>query len=152
MKKFSFVVCAITIATTCALARIGETLDECKMRYGQAGQLAPDQFKFNRGQIMIIVRIRNGRSTQEDFAPESGSSLSDSDVSQLLQENSEGSSWEVSGETPTYTSYSRKDGKATAQRARPNSTGSGNVKLSIQGAELIIKYTAEAIAALPPAQ
>ncbi|HUE40696.1 MAG TPA: hypothetical protein VMO75_02100 [Chthoniobacterales bacterium] len=152
MNSFFVILTALVTVTTSVQARLGETLDECKMRYGQSAQLAPDQFKFNRSQIIIIVRIRNGRSIQEDFAPEGGSALSEGDVAQLLQENSEGSSFEVSGETATYTTYIRKDGKASAQRAKPNASGSGNVKLSIQGAELIIKYSAEAIAALPPAQ
>ena len=150
MKFFFVVLTALIIVTTSARARIGETFDECKSRYGQPDQLAPDQFKFNRSSIAIIVRIRNGRSVQEDFVPESGGTLTDNDVSQLLQENAEGSTWEVSGEIATYTSYLRKDGKASAQRAKPNTSGSGNVKLSIQGAELIIKYTAEAISKLPP--
>jgi len=149
--KLSAIAIALLFASTC-FARLGETLDECKMRYGQSDQLAPDQFKFSRGQIIIIVRIRNGRSIQEDFAPESGGVLSESDFSQLLQENAEGSTWEISGETATYTSLSRKDGRASAQKARPNASTSngGNVKLSIQGAELIVKYDAEAISKLPP--
>jgi hypothetical protein len=152
MKSFFVVVAALVTATTSAPARIGETLDECKSRYGSAGQAAPDQFTFQNGHINIIVHIRNGRSIQEDYAPDAASSLTESDFSELLQQNSEGSTWEVSGETPTYTTYSRKDGRATAQKAKPNSTGDGNVKLTLKGAELIIKYTAEASNALPPAQ
>jgi len=143
------------VATTICLARIGETLDDCKLRYSGSGEpLGFDQFKFRRGSIAVIVHIRNGRSVQEDFAPERGSLLSESDFAEILQENSEGSTWELASETATYTSYLRKDGKASAQKARPNSstTDGGNVKLSIQGAELIIKYTASAISQLPPAQ
>jgi hypothetical protein len=149
--KFFFFAGSSLIFATCAFARIGETLDECKSRYGSAGQIAADQFTFQSGQLSIVVHIRNGRPVQEDFAPQSGNVLSEVDFTQLLQENSEGSSWELTGETATYASYLRKDGKATAQKAKPNTTGSGNVKLSMQGAELIIKYTAEAINALSPA-
>jgi hypothetical protein len=151
--KILFLFGSLIFFATCGFARIGETLDECKSRYGSAGQIAADQFAFQSGQLSIVVHIRNGRSVQEDFAPQSGNVLSEADFTQLLQENSEGSSWELTGETATYASYLRKDGKATAQKAKPNTStiDSGNVKLSMQGAELIIKYTAEAINALPPA-
>jgi hypothetical protein len=135
-------------------ARLGETLDQCKTRYSAVGQLGADQFKFRQGHINIIVHVRNGRSIQEDFAPEGGGSLSESDFAELLQENSEGSSWEASGETATVISYSRKDGRATAQKAKPNAstTNGGNVKLTVTGAELIIKYTSAAISQLAPGE
>ena len=151
--KCLFLFGSLIFFATCAFARIGETLDECKFRYGSAGQIAADQFTFQTGHINIVVHIRNGRSVQEDFAPQSGTVLSEADFAQLLQENSEGSSWELTGETATYATYLRKDGKATAQKGRPNTntTESGNIKLSMQGAELIIKYTAEAANALAPA-
>jgi len=59
------------IFATCAFARIGETLDECKSRYGSSsGQIASDQFSFRRGHINIVVHLRNGRSVQEDYAPD----------------------------------------------------------------------------------
>jgi hypothetical protein len=151
--KFFFFAGSLILATF-AFARIGETLDECKARYtGLESSIGFDEFKFKRGSITVIVHIRNGRSVQEDFAPERGSSLSESDFAELLQENSEGSTWKLLSETPSHMSYTRADGRATAQRARPNisTTNGGNVKLSVQGAELTIKYTAEAINALAPA-
>src|ERR1700730_12574224 len=99
-------------------ARLGETLDECKSRYsGSVEGLGFDQFKLRRGSITVIVHIHNGRSIQEDFAPERGATLSESDFSELLQENSDGSSWDILSETPSVISYLRKDGKATAQKA-----------------------------------
>ncbi len=152
MKKLVLILAGIALCATASLARLGETLEECKIRYGSPDQLAADQFKFRQGHITIVVHIRNGRSVQEDFAPESGSVFSENDFTQLLQENAESSTWEIVGETQTYTSLSRKDGRATAQKARPNATNSnaGNVKLSMQGAELVVKYTADAIAKLPP--
>jgi hypothetical protein len=141
-----FVVSALSIAQ----ARIGETLDECKARYeGPTGQLASDQFTFRQGgHITIIVHVRDGRSIQEDFAPESGGVLSETEMAEFLQANSEGSTWEITSETPTYISYVRKDGRATAQKAKPNTSNvnGGNVKLTVTGAELIIKYSAAAAA------
>lgn len=140
-----FVVSAVSVAQ----ARIGETLDECKARYdGPTGQLSHDEFTFKQGHITIIVHVRDGRSIQEDFAPERGGVLSETEIAEFLQANSEGSTWEITGETPTYSSYYRKDGRATAQKAKPNTSSDpgGNVKLTVTGAELIIKYTAAAAA------
>jgi hypothetical protein len=137
------------LAAISAEARIGETLDECKARYeGPTGQLAPDQFTFRRGHITIIVHVRDGRSIQEDFAPESGAVMSEAEMAGFLQENSEGSTWEFLSETLTYVTYLRKDGRATAQKGKPNTRNGGadgNVKLNIAGAELIIKYTYAAL-------
>jgi hypothetical protein len=140
-----FVVSAVSVAQ----ARTGETLDECKARYeGPAGQVAPDQFIFKQSHVTIIVHLRDGRSIQEDFAPESGGVLSETEMAEFLQANSEGSTWEITSETPTYISYYRKDGRATAQKAKPNTSNvnGGNVKLTVTGAELIIRYTAAAAA------
>jgi hypothetical protein len=146
---------ALAVTSACTLnARIGETLEQCKTRYSAVGQLGTNEFKFREGHINIIVHVRNGRSIQEDFVPEGGTSLSESDLAEVLQENSEGSTWEVSGETATIVSYSRKDGRASAQKAKPNASTSngGNVKLTITGAELIIKYTAAAVSQLAPGE
>jgi len=139
-----FVVSVISVAQ----ARIGETLGECKVRYGApTGQIASDQFTFNVGMhLTIIVHVRDGRSIQEDFAPENGGVLPETEIAEFLQANSEGSTWEVMSETPTCISYLRKDRRATAQKAKPNAQGDGNVKLTVTGAELIIKYTAAAAA------
>lgn len=72
---FPFVIRAFV--TSSASARIGDTLDDCKSRYGSpSGNLAADQITFKRGSISIVIHLRNGRLIQEDFAPESGSSLS----------------------------------------------------------------------------
>jgi len=143
MKQF-LATDVILIAFSVAQARIGDTLDECKNRYdGPTAQLASDQFAFKQGNVTIIVHVRDGRSIQEDFAPERGAVLSETEMEKFLQENSQGSTWEIIGETPTYMTYFRKDGRATAQMAKANTTTQpgGNVKLTLTGAELIIKYT-----------
>lgn len=117
-----------------AFARIGETLDECEARYGsKTGSVAADQITFQRGGITIIVRVRDGRSIQEDFAPEAGGRLSESQIEQLLNENAEGSTWERNGETPVETDYFRKDGKASARAAKEGA------ELTMKHAQLILK-------------
>ena len=146
MKKFLPLVLTLVLADV-SQARIGETLDECKSRYGSlSGQLGPDEFTFNRDSVTIIVHLINGRSVREDFVPEAGKVLSAAQVDALMRENAEGSTWEILGETASVINYSRADKRATAQRGKANTsnTNAGNVKLTINNAELIIKYTAAA--------
>lgn len=140
------------LAISAVQARLSETLDECKASYGAVkGQIAPDQFAFALGHVTIIVHFRDGRSIQEDFLPESGAALSEAEITEFLQESSEGSTWKISMETPSIIFYSRKDGRATAQQGKPitSNTNGSNVKLTLAGAELIIKYTDTAGASHP---
>jgi hypothetical protein len=65
------------------------------------------------------------------------------EIAALLQENSAGSSWEKAGETSTQVSYIRKDGHASAQTAKLNEAGSGRIKLTFNGAELIVKSSGQ---------
>ena len=106
--------------------------------------MTPDQFAFSQRHLTIIVHMHDGRSIQEDFVPEAGGVLSEGDIAGFLQESSEGSTWEIMTETPTYITYLRKDGRATAQKAKPNivTNAQANVKLTATGAELIIRYHA----------
>jgi hypothetical protein len=121
-------------------ARIGDTLDECAVRYGgSTDNSAKDQVVFRRDHVTITVHLENDRSVREDFAPEGGGMLSDSEIAALLQENSAGSTWEKAGETSTQISYFRKDGHGSAQSAKLNEAGSGRIKLTFNGAELIVK-------------
>src|SRR5437762_11535641 len=123
---------ALSLALTAhLLARIGETLDECATRYGGSnGNSAKDQVIFHRDHVTITVHLESDRSVREDFAPEGGAMLSDSQITALLQENSEGLTWEKAGETSTEISYFRKDGHASAQSAKLNDVGSGRIKLT----------------------
>ena len=148
MKKLFFALISI-LSISSVRAGLGETLDQCVARYGfRTGNSAADQITFVRDHITITVHFRGDRSIQEDFTPEHGSTISEAQGVEILRENSEGSAWEISGETPVATTYIRKDGRATAQKAKPNIIGDpgGNVKLTFTGAELIIKYTAAAAA------
>src|SRR5437762_3839207 len=125
-------------------ARTGETLEECSIRYGGAtGNSAKDQVTFRRDHINITVHLEGNHSMREDFAPEGGSMLSDDQITALLQESSEGSTWEKAGQTSTEVSYFRMDGRASAQSAKLNAAGSGRIKLAFNGAELVIKVSGQ---------
>ena len=122
-----------------SFARLGETLDQCKTRYGgQTGQYGDGEFRFRRDHMVITVHLRGDRSVREDFGPEAGGVLSEAEIASILQENSEGSSWEVIGDSPVMITYFRKDGRASAQKAKEGA------KLTGKGATVIVKYTAAA--------
>ena len=59
-------------------ARIGETLDQCQLRYGvmlrvEAGKRQDyPQYVFRNGNVEIRVRLYNGFSAQETFRPLQG--------------------------------------------------------------------------------
>jgi len=129
-------------ATGYLSAGIGETLDECSIHYGgSTGNSARDEVTFRRDRINITVHLEGNRSVREDFAPEGGSMLSDDQITAVLQESSEGSTWEKTGETSTEVSYLRKDGRASARSAKLNAAGNGRIKLTFNGAELVVKST-----------
>jgi hypothetical protein len=132
--KILLAITALFLTIGAAKGSLGETPDECALRYGSAsGNLSPDQIIYQRSGITIIVRFRDGRSIQEDFAPQAATRLSEAEIKQLLEENGRGSIWETNGETAAATDYFRKDGKASARAAKEGA------ELSMQHAQLIIK-------------
>jgi hypothetical protein len=72
MKTLVLLCAALLIPHLCS-ARIGETLDECQLRYGVMlrveSKFRPDypQYVFKKGDIEIRVRLYNGLSAQEIF-------------------------------------------------------------------------------------
>jgi len=76
-----------------ASARIGETLDQCQLRYGvmthvEAGKRQDyPQYCFQKGTVEIRVRLYNGFSAQETFVPLQGK-LSAGQIEEILTSNS----------------------------------------------------------------
>jgi hypothetical protein len=139
-RLFGLVVFFAIVPLQLGFGRLGDTSDECAAHYGsRTGNSGSDQATFNRDHLVITVRLRGDRSIQEDFAPESGDSISETQVAQILGENSEGSTWEIMGETPVATSYFRKDGRAQATVAKEGA------QLTVGHARVIVKYTASGI-------
>ena len=137
---------AIALLTLLALsssaeARVGETLDECSYRYGASiGHYSHDQVRFNRGHIYITVHVRNNHSIREDFGPEAGGTLSDTQIEAILKDNAKGHHWEKVGESANVVRFTRTDGHARAEVAQPNyQANEGRIKLTTTGAELIIR-------------
>jgi hypothetical protein len=139
--RLLFLAILFLAAAPLSFARLGETLDQCKTRYGgPTGQYGEDEFLFTRDHTAITVHFRANRSVQEDFGPDAGGTLSEAQVAEILQENSEGSTWEANGDSPVMITYMRKDGRAVAQCAKKGATLTG------RGAIVIVKYTSRALA------
>lgn len=68
----------VLIGTPSAFCRIGETLDQCQLRYGVMVRFEPGrrqdypQDRFQKGNVEIRVRLYNGLSAQESFRPLQG--------------------------------------------------------------------------------
>ncbi len=71
------VACGMTIPLPVS-ARIGETLDQCQLRYGVMTHVVVGerqdfpQYCFQKGEVEIRVRLYNGFSAQEMFLPVHG--------------------------------------------------------------------------------
>jgi hypothetical protein len=76
-----------------ASARIGETLDQCQLRYGVMVRVETGkrqdypQYCFRKGTVEIRVRLYNGFSAQETFVPLQGK-LSAGQIDEILESNS----------------------------------------------------------------
>jgi len=83
-----------------AVGRIGETLAECKIRYGEVVRIERSredypQYCFRKGDIEIRVRLMKGRSGQEIFfGADGGHRMSQSQIDEILSANSNGLTWQ----------------------------------------------------------
>jgi hypothetical protein len=74
-----------------AFARIGETLEECQTRYGvmQSVNMRRSDYPmyiFRKGDIMIGVRLYNGKSAQEVFIGD-GKQITTNQISEITRAN-----------------------------------------------------------------
>jgi hypothetical protein len=80
--------------TSTASARIGETLDQCQVRYGVMVRVESGvrqdypQYCFQKGDVEIRVRLYNGASAQETFLALHGK-LTAAQIDEITQSNSE---------------------------------------------------------------
>jgi hypothetical protein len=81
--------------------RLGETLEECKVRYGEVVWIERSsedypQYCFRKGDIEIRVRLVNNRSGEEIFTAAYEHRMSQSQIDEILAANSNGSTWQRS--------------------------------------------------------
>ena len=136
MKYFHLPLIATLLLTQVVQARLGETLDECVKRYGplikQQGSADNPQFIFEKDGIQIGINFLNGQAGQISYFRPATSPFLDSEVKQLLEVNSGGSSWhydEAETNRVRKTIYAkqecftRDDGGASAERLLFKSLG-----------------------------
>jgi hypothetical protein len=78
-----------------AHARLGETLQECEMRYGalleKTGDPKNPQFIFKKDGTTIGINFLNGKAAQISYM---SPKFSDLEIQKLLEVNSQGSKWQ----------------------------------------------------------
>lgn len=110
----------LVVATTCllssatAFARLGETPDQCQMRYGTSNGSSGAYTRYYKDHFDIAVLFRDGKSFEEIFSPNGGSGLTEAAVAELLAANSDGAGWSITANGSTYKTYLREDGDAHA--------------------------------------
>src|SRR5262249_52785784 len=137
-KLLCTVVLVLTLSLT-SFGGLGETLDQCKLRYNSPTGSNANEVFFSSNHMVIAVQFLSDRAIQMDFSPELGDTFSETQVAEILRENAEGSTWEINGDTPAMITYLRKDGRATAQCAKKGIT------LNTKGALVTLKYTVRAM-------
>jgi hypothetical protein len=97
MKLSTVIGLALSLGTaipSTVSARIGETLDQCQVRYGVMvrveSRVRPDypQYCFQKGNVEIRVRLYNGFSAQETFLP-LRDKLTAGQIEEIQQSNSQ---------------------------------------------------------------
>ena len=92
MKTILRAIFLLSVCLSPALARIGETLDQCQQRYGVMvrveSEFRPDypQYVYQKGNVEIRVRLYNGLSAQEIFCALSGK-LEDAQRQEIILSN-----------------------------------------------------------------
>jgi hypothetical protein len=111
MKIFANAIFGILLSALAAFARLGETPDQCQMRYGNSNGQKEEFTLYQKDHFDIAVLFRDGKSVQEIFLSNDG--FSKDQVAELLTANSEGSSWLIKSNN-LVRKYERLDGSAFA--------------------------------------
>ena len=148
LHRFIFAAVMLTLCKP-AVARLGETLQECEARYGTLLRTMHNRESaefplhlFQKGNIAISVIFLDGRSVREDFVPveDDPKPMTDAQIDEILTANSEGSIWQV-GSVEAFPmggtrrkAFSRKDG--LAKGSYESTAGGGKQILTVERVEL----------------
>jgi hypothetical protein len=115
-------------AQSIAEARLGETFEQCVTRYGplirQVGKPDNPQFIFEKDGITVGINFLDGKAAQISYSRARGAPITELEVQQLLEVNSNGSKWQYDEaesqrlRTSTYSKrecFKRDDGGAKAE-------------------------------------
>lgn len=107
-------VLASLLLVATASARLGETPDQCAMRYGNSTGASGQFTIYSKDHILIAVLFEAGRSVREVFSSEPGAFLNEKQVVDLLNANSESAPWKITRDSPGFRKYERADSGAIA--------------------------------------
>ena len=113
MKIFANAIFGILLSALTTFARLGETPDQCQMRYGSSNGQKGEFTLYHKDHFDIAVLFRDGKSVQEIFLSNVNPAFSEDQVAELLTANSEGSSWLIKSNN-LVRKYERLDGAAFA--------------------------------------
>ena len=125
-------------SATTSWARINETYDQIRARYGYAvhidfqPQANYPLYIFEKDGVTIGVRFLDGKSAQEIYT--GAGANTDFAAADVLAANAQGYAWSplTVGRS---SSYARADGAATAQYTRPSKTSNDPAVLVVQTSE-----------------
>lgn len=102
-------------------ARLGDTLPECRARYGEPTRPhSAQRAEFAWGRFALAATYRENRCISLNFTTRDGSPCTAGEIQQILEQNQAGSSWSPwvldpeSGPDRATTQYERSDSRASA--------------------------------------
>lgn len=108
----------LTFAST-AVARIGETLEQCQVRYGK-GIPADGRFLFRKAGFYIIIEFYDGKADMIAFRKVEknilgiSAPISDNEIQNLLKQNGGGQTWKKAEEVMFDSGWRTEDEKLLA--------------------------------------
>lgn len=129
-KSLLQITAILFLAVSTSFARLGETPDECAIRYGSSTGTAGQFTMYSKGHVTVAVLFRAGHSAQEIFAPEPFNVFSEDQIAEFLTANSEGATWIAAAGSGHWRVYWRSDKKA---RATLELTGTKSLSIEYMG-------------------
>lgn len=99
MKRSLTLLFGIMVATSVANARLGESIEQCKARYGEPKRISLDDKLtgvgiFSANDLTIKVHFRNGKADLVNYSPGEVSSIDLDIAKELLKRNGRDKEWE----------------------------------------------------------
>ena len=110
----------VLMSTTLANARIGETLEQCRVRYGKEIRDADGCFGFIKAGFFIMVQFYEGKADSIVFRKVEQNILgipveiSPNEIQNLLKQNGGGQTWKETNEIIIGSSWATEDEKVLA--------------------------------------
>lgn len=120
MKKYAMLLLVVLMSATLANARIGETLEQCRARYGKEIRQANGCFGFIKAGFFIMIQFYEEKADSIVFRKVETNILdipveiSLNEIQNLLKQNGNGQTWKETNEVLIGSSWATEDGKILA--------------------------------------